>query len=242
MGRIRRRAAVIAGKREAQAIAATLGRDAGITRRRRRLTQAELGERVGLGQSEISHLERGNGARTSVETWVAIGMALGRPVAIGFSRDVVDPLPGDAGHLEAQELIVRVATAAGWVARVEVPSRPEDPRHSIDVVVERAATVVLVEIWNRLDDLGAALRSSDRKLTEAGGTAVRCCWALVDTAAYRAIVRRYPAVLRSRFGGPSDAWIRAIRTGAVPPTRPGLLWVDPRSATIRARRLPHAAG
>jgi transcriptional regulator with XRE-family HTH domain len=84
----RRRRARIVGAREAQAIAANLGRDVRSTRRRRHLTQAELGTLVDLSQAEISRLERGNGEGTSIETWVAIGMALERPIAIGFSRDV----------------------------------------------------------------------------------------------------------------------------------------------------------
>ena len=116
MRRIRRPPAVVTGSREAQAIAANLGRDAKATRQRRRLTQADLASLVGLGQSEISYLERGHGAQTSVETWVAIGIAPRRPIVIGFSRDVVDPLPQDRGHLSAQELVLRVAIAAGWHA------------------------------------------------------------------------------------------------------------------------------
>ena len=163
MRSIRRPPAVVTGLREAQAIAANLGRDSKVTRRRRHLTQAELGRRVGLSQSEISYLERGHGARTSVETWVAIGIALGRPIAIGFRRDVVDPLPLDAGHLAAQELVLRLATAGDWRGRIEVPTDPLDPRRSTDVVLSRAdGRLVLVEIWNRIDDLGAAVRSSDR--------------------------------------------------------------------------------
>ena len=115
MRRIRRPAAATSGVREARAVAATLGRETQLTRQARRLTQEELGGRVGLGQSEISYLERGFGARTSIETWVAIGLALNRPIAIGFGRDIVEPLR-DAGHLAAQELLTRLATAAGWRA------------------------------------------------------------------------------------------------------------------------------
>ena len=112
-----RRTARWDGLRESHAIAANLGRDLRATRRLRRLTQAQLADRVGLSQAEISSLEAGNGARTSLETWVAIGMALRRPVAIGFTRDSVQPL-NDAGHLAAQELVARIATAAGWARRV----------------------------------------------------------------------------------------------------------------------------
>ncbi len=236
----RRRRARILGGREAQAIAANLGRDTGTTRRRRRLTQAALGSLVGLSQSEISRLERGRGIGTSIETWVAIGMALERPLAIGFSRDVVDPLPADAGHLAAQELLLRIATAAGWTARFEAPSRPVDPRHATDLVLQAHDVTALVEIWNRLDDLGAAVRSTDRKLadvTDATSAPVRSVWILVDTAANREIVRRYPAILRSRFSGSSSAWVRAVEAGTAPPRGPGLAWIDVRSGRLRAVHL-----
>jgi transcriptional regulator with XRE-family HTH domain len=229
--------------REAQAIAANLGRDAKATRRRRRLTQAELGDRAGLGQSEISYLERGHGARTSIETWVAIGIALERPIAIGFSRDVVDPLPQDAGHLAGQELVLRLSGAAGWQGRAEVPSDPLDPRHSTDLELTAPnGRIVLIEIWNRIDDMGAAIRSSDRKLAEVArrqtsGDPIGSCWLLVDTAANREIVRRYPAIIRARFGGSSQAWVAALTTTATePPTEPGIAWIDIRSRRLRELR------
>jgi transcriptional regulator with XRE-family HTH domain len=232
---------VVTGIREAQAIAANLGRDAKATRRRRRLTQAELGDRVGLGQSEMSYLERGHGARTSIETWVAIGMALERPVAIGFSRDVVDPMLHGAGHLAAQELVLRLATAAGWQGRFEAPSDPLEPLHSTDLeLTDPNGRIVLVEIWNRLDDLGAAVRSSDRKLAEVSrrrvGAAIGSCWLLVDTAANREIVRRYPAIIRARFGGSSQAWVAALSAGTPAPIEPGIAWVDTRSRRLRELR------
>jgi transcriptional regulator with XRE-family HTH domain len=236
----RRRRARILGAREAQAIAANLGRDARVTRLRRRLTQEALGERVDLSQAEISRLEHGRGAGASIETWVAIGLALGRPVAIGFGRDIVDPDLRDAGHLAAQELVARIAGAAGWTAQVEASSDPARSWHATDILLRRGdATVVLAEIWNRLDDLGAALRSTDRKLAEVRPTpaAARSLWILVDTAANREIVRRYPTLLRSRFPAPSAAWVRAIGTGGGPPPAAGLIWADPRGGTLRPLRM-----
>jgi transcriptional regulator with XRE-family HTH domain len=243
MRRIRRPPAVTTGLREAQAIAANLGRDAKTTRQRRRLRQAELGRLVGLSQSEISYLERGHGARTSIETWVAIGIALQRPIAIGFSRDAVDPAPQDAGHLAAQELTLRLAMRAGWRGRFEVPSEPGAPRHVTDVELSAAdGQVVLVEIWNRLVDLGAAVRSSDRKLADVASRrghldSALSCWLLVDTAANREVVSRYPTILRARFSGSSAGWVGALTTGTTAPTRPGLAWIDVRSGRLRPLRL-----
>jgi hypothetical protein len=194
-----------------------------------------------MSQAEISALEAGRGGRTSIETWVATGIALDRPIAIGFGRDVAEPLPQEAGHLAAQELTLRLAATGGWRGRFEAPSRPIDPTHSTDVRLERdGGVVVLIEIWNRLDDLGAAARSSDRKLAgvaRSGTAAVASCWLLVDTAANRAIVRRYPAIFRARFGGSSAHWIRAITSGAPCPSQPGIAWIDVRSGRLRELRI-----
>ena len=233
----KRRIAQIAGAREARAIAATLGRETRATRRRRQLSQAALGERVGLGQSEISYLERGHGAGTSLETWVAIGIALDRPIAIGFSRDTIQPLQ-DAGHLAAQELVIRIAAAAGWLPTFETPSNPSDPRFVSDIVLTRERAV-LVEVWNRLDDLGAAVRSTDRKLADLAGRRepARSCWILVDSAANRAIVRQYPAILRARFPASWIEWVRGLTGRSEPPADPGLIWADVRSASLRPLRL-----
>ena len=221
--------------REARAIAGNLGREMRLTRRRRRLRQADLGDRVGLSQAQISALEAGAGARTSIETWVAIGIALERPIAIGFTRDVVQPL-NDAGHLAAQELVARIAIAAGWRAAIESPDDPRAPTGSTDLRLDRSNLRVLTEIWNRVDDLGAAVRSSDRKLGRApAGT--RVLWLLVDTAANHAIVRRYPTVLRARFPGSSAAWVRAVSARTDPPAEPGLAWIDTGGGRLRELRL-----
>jgi transcriptional regulator with XRE-family HTH domain len=241
MARRSRRSARWLGAREANAIAANLGRELRTTRRRRRLLQRQLADRVGLSQAEISSLEAGAGSRTSVETWVAIGMALDRPIAIGFSRDVVHPDLRDAGHLAAQELVLRIATGGGWSTQIEAPSDRDQPRHATDVLLCSAAgTTVLVEIWNRLDDLGAAIRSTDRKLADARAASgsARSVWILVDTAASGEIVHRYPTLLRSRFPGSSAAWIRAIERGEQPPSPPGLIWADLRAERLRPLRKP----
>lgn len=242
MRRARRSDASLVGRREAAAIAANLGREARSTRRRRRLTQAELGRRVGLGQSEISRLELGQGAATSIDMWVAIGIALRRPISIGFSRDVVEPLQ-DAGHLDAQELVIRLARAAGWRASFEAPVDIERPIGSTDVLLDgRHGVTVLVEVWNRVDDLGAAVRASDRKLALArSGRAtvdhIRSLWLFTDTAANRQIVRRYPAILRARFRGSSAGWVVAVAEGVPPPERPGVAWVDVRNGRLRELRI-----
>jgi transcriptional regulator with XRE-family HTH domain len=246
MPRRKRTSSEIAGAREAQAIAATLGREARSTRQRRRLTQAELGLRVGLSQSEISHLEAGHGQGTSIATWTAIGIALGRPLAIGFGRDIVPTTQG-AGHLAGQELLLRLAAAHGRVGQFELPTRATDPSLSIDVCLRdrKARLLILAEIWNRFDDLGAAARTMSRKVAEATVLAathdppdrVVWCWLLVDTAANREIVRTYPAVIKAIFDGSSQAWVQAFTGGSEPPGRPGIVWIQPRQGRLTELRV-----
>lgn len=249
MTRVRRTAAQVQGAREAARIGATLGGDLKRTRVRRRLTQRALGDRVGLSQGRISDLERGDGASAPLDTWLVLGLALDRPLAVSFSRDIEMDEPRDAGHLRAQELVLGLARRLGRRADLELATRPADPSRAIDVVIrdDPARCLVLVEIWNRLDDLGAAVRSTSRKRVEAQGLAilaagdgtpyrVASCWLLVETAANRRLVARYPEIFAARFGGSSVGWVRCLVEGAAPPMAPGLAWIDTRAGRILPMR------
>jgi transcriptional regulator with XRE-family HTH domain len=245
VSRVRRTDAAVQAGRESARVGATLGSDLRRTRKRRRLTQKALGERVGLSQGRIGDLERGGGATSPLGTWIALGIAIDRPLAVSFSREIESPEPRDAGHLAAQELVLGLARRHGRRADFELPTRPADPALSIDVALrdDGVRAFMVVEIWNRLDDLGAAVRATTRKTREAEGPAVLAardgppyrvaiCWLLVDTAANRRLVARYPEILESRFPGSSLAWVRCLTEGLPPPSQPGLAWIDPRSGRI----------
>jgi len=250
MRRVRGTAGEAEGVREARALASTLGRDAQVTRRRRRLTQQRMSKRIGISRARLGELERGLGDNAPLATWVKIGIALGRPLAVGFSRDIDAPgEPRDAGHLAAQELVLRLARSHGRRASVELATKPWDPSSWADVVLrdDRQRALLLIEIVNRAGDLGAGLCSSDRKTAElerfailAGGDGavyrVAVGWLLVDTAANRALAGRYAEVLRTRFPGSSAAWARAISEGAAPPSEAAIAWIDTRSRMIHALR------
>jgi hypothetical protein len=192
-------------------------------------------------------LEAGLGASAPLALWFALGSALERPFAAGFSRDlraVVEP--ADAGHLAAQELVLRLAREHGRRGCFELSTRPgarETGHVDVGLRDDPNRTLILIEVWNRLDDLGRASRRTQEKVVEASGLAafrgyrVAWCWLLVDTAANRLLVRRYPAVLRSQFAGSSHAWARCLAEGVLPPREPGLAWVDPRSGRIKPVRL-----
>lgn len=244
MQRRRRTDQMIAGDREARAIAGTLAREVRSTRLRRRMRQVDLAADIGLKQSRISAIERGVASGTPLVIWARIGSALGRPLAVSFSRDLQQDEPADAGHLAGQELLLRLVRASGRTTMFELPTRPESPLFSVDVCIrdDPNRTLILNELWNRFEDFGRAVRSTDRKVAEAaaigaliGGDEpyrIAWCWLLIDNAANRALMSRYPEIIASRFRGSSHQWARALTIGGPVPEEPGIAWLD-----LRAGRL-----
>lgn len=221
------------------AIAVSLGRAVRVSRLESGLSQAQVADRIGVHQSWISRIELGRGGSAGLDIWIAIGSALGRPLAIALSRPLGEERrPLDAGHLEIQEHLLSLARRTGRSAVFELPTRPADPRHSIDVCVRDAAARILFieEAWNTFTDLGAAIRSTRRKEAEAADVStaighgdpfrVATVWVVRDTAANRALLARYPHVVRSAFPGASRTWAQALCSGAAPPVLPGLVWFD----------------
>ncbi len=144
----------------------------------------------------------------------------------------------------------------GWSSRTDgaAPSscRPDPPTRPTRSTCTFASTtlrlLVIVEIWNRLDDLGAAVRATHRKEAEAAALAVvaggdgepyrvATLWLLRDSAANRALVRRYPAILAAEFPGSSRRWVDALERGTEPPRDRGIAWIDP-TRGLSALNLP----
>ena len=255
MDRRRRTRVEIEGDREARNVATALGGVVRRSRRRRGITQAALAVAVGLKQSRLSQIERGEATGTPLVVWVRLGIVLGQPLAVAFSRELTPAEPADAGHLAGQELVLGLARATGRRGLFEVATQPDDPSLSVDTCIRDDAhrTLIVNEIWNRFDDLGRAARSTDRKVAEAAGIAigisgerpyrVASCWLLVDTAANRALVARYPEIIAARFPGSSAAWVRSLVEGGPVPAAPGIAWIDLRAGRLRPmrRRRPAAA-
>lgn len=215
-------------------------------RKRRGWTQAELGRRVGLSQSAISRLERGEGGSLSVETWHRVALVLDLPFSIDLGRDPIEE-PTDAGHLAMQELVMRLGRTAGFRRTFELPSKPSDPARSTDVglVNDTQRRLILIECVNTFGNVGASVRSSDRKRAESEAHAialghgrpydVHVCWVVKATRRNRDLVARYPELFESRFPGSSRAWVRALEGGSAatpPPREIGLIWCDVRATRI----------
>jgi transcriptional regulator with XRE-family HTH domain len=227
------------GMAEALGIAVKAGRT------RLRLSQAELAARVGVHQSWISRIELGQGEGVPLELWVALGVALGRPLAMTFSRPLGELRgPADAGHLSMQERLLALARATGRAVTFELPTRPADPSRSIDVCVRDARHRVLLieEAWNTFGDLGAAARSTNRKVAESADLAatfddgppyrVAAVWVVRPSTTNRALLGRYPAIFKAACPGSSRTWARALVSDVAPPREPGLVRLDPASGRI----------
>jgi transcriptional regulator with XRE-family HTH domain len=223
---------------------ATIGRTVRSMRMLRGWTQADLGERSGMGRMMVSRIEGGMSA-IDADVLERLGVAFGVPVLLGFGRDPMEDV-ADAGHLAIQELALRLARAAGFTAQFELATRPQTPRHSIDVAVadDRRRIAIVIECWNTFGDIGAAARSTARKVAELEALvarwgediAVSSVWIVRDTARNRELIARYPEVFRSRFPGSSVAWVAALTAGGPIPTDAGLVWCDLRATRIFARR------
>lgn len=234
----RRSQLLVEANRELARVAAALGLEVKTARRGRHLTQKQLATLVGVDRSWISKVERGLGGGASLRVWVALGLAVDRPLSAGLARDR-QSAPTDAGHLAIQELLLRLARTVGRTRFVELATRSSDLARSTDVAAidDRARVVILQEAWNTIGDIGAGLRSSSRKRAEASGLAVLAggdsgpymvasCWVVRATEHNRTLVARYPEVFGTAFPGSSTAWVRSLAVGGSPPAEPGLVWCD----------------
>jgi transcriptional regulator with XRE-family HTH domain len=156
------------------AVAGSLGQGVRSGRKRIRITERELSDRVGVDQTRISQIELGRGEGAPLSVWIAIGLALDQPLAVAFSRPLGETRePTDSGHLAMQERLLTMAKQTGRTATFELPTRPSDPSRSIDVCVRdaRHRVLIIAEAWNTFGDVGAAARSTARKCAEAADLA-----------------------------------------------------------------------
>jgi transcriptional regulator with XRE-family HTH domain len=238
MSRLRRPDLAVEATRRNQEQCARLGGEILAARRRRRWSQETLARRAGVSAMMVSRLERGRGAHASLDTWQRVLTALGIPLTVNMARDPMEE-PADAGHLKVQELILRLGRATDRGRSFELPTRPADPSRSSDTGLrdDPHRTLLLVECWNTMGNIGEAARSSARKTAEAEGLAaaiggddgpyrIAACWVVRATRRNRELVARYPEVFAARFPGSSVGWARALSDGAPPPREPGLVWCD----------------
>lgn len=233
---VRRPKLAVEAERRSREQQARIGAEIQAMRERRGWTRIDLAARAGLGRMVESRIERGLG-KPDLDTLQRLAMALGRPFIVSFGGR--DPLEStaDAGHLAIQELVLRLGRTAGYLGSFELQSRPAESWRSVDVGLasDVRRRLILSECWNTIGDVGAAARSSARKLLDMDaiatarwgeGAEVGLVWVVRATSRNRALVARYPEVFASRFPGSSRGWVEALTTGSRPPSEPGLVWCD----------------
>jgi transcriptional regulator with XRE-family HTH domain len=224
-----------------------LGSEIAAARRRRRRTQQQVAAAVGISRATLSRMELGRGHGAPIGTWLALAAELGLAPRFELQRDWRED-PADAGHLAVQELLLRLGRVTGHDRRFELRTRSSDPSRSIDVNwrSDQARRLIVIEAWNTIGDIGAGVRSFQRKLADAEELAivvgdgrpyeVRGVWVVRASKRNRDLVARYPEVFRAAFPGSSGTWAAALTTGTRPPDRPGLVWCDVRATRIFAWR------
>lgn len=215
---------------------ARLGSEIQAMRERRGWTRTELAQRAGLGRMVESRIERGTG-NPDLDALQRIALAFDRPLVVSFGGRDPSEAPADAGHLAIQELALRLGRSAGYTGSFELTTRPAEPWRSADVGLasDVRRRLIHVECWNTIGDVGAAARSSARKLAEledlatarwGDASSTGLVWIVRATKRNRALIARYPEVFASRFPGSSRGWVDALTTGSDPPSEPGLVWCD----------------
>lgn len=252
MAGIRRTKARIAGEAMAAEAARAAGAAVRASRKRRHLAQEVLARNVGVSRSRLADIETGDGAGLPLDTWFALGEALGRPFKAEFVRDRLEQ-PADAGHLDIQELVLGLGRHVGYDRIFELATRPADPTRSSDAALldRRQRRLILNECWNTFGNIGESARSSDRKMAEAAQLAIAMagdgppyqlglCWIVRDTARNRELIARYRHIFEARFPGSSTAWVRALTEGGPIPAQPGMVWCDLRATRLFAWRRQRA--
>jgi transcriptional regulator with XRE-family HTH domain len=189
----------------------------------------------------ISRIERGE-RRLDLEVLERLAIVFGVYLAVSLGRDPTEDV-ADAGHLAMQELVLRRGRANGLTRQFELATKPAEAWRSADVVLgsDPQHTLVDIECWNTIGDVGAATRSSSRKQVDLEQVAVgrwgedaiaRLVWVVRDSAKNRELISRYPEVFATRFPGSSRAWVRALTRGGPIPEEPGLLWCDVRRGRL----------
>ena len=133
-------------------------------RRRKGLTQAQLGRRIGISRSELGRWEASNLDRCSVEETERWATSLNARLLIDLRVDGERPLV-DARHAQMQNWLVALLRGAGWIVEAEASFNVYGDRGRIDVLAfhPTAQAMVVAEIKSRVDDAQELLGRLDVK-------------------------------------------------------------------------------
>jgi transcriptional regulator with XRE-family HTH domain len=194
-------------------------------RRRARLTQKELGARVGLSQQEMSLLGRGHFNAVQVRTVRSVfsGVEAGIEWEIRWRGGALDRLL-DERHAELVGPIGDLLASDGWEVIRSSPNNVFGERGSIDLVAwhSSTATLLIVEVKTEVTSIEATIRKHDEKVRLGPEVAAnRLGWrprsvarllVLPETRTARRQVERADPILRRAYptlGWAMRRWIHA---------------------------------
>ena len=184
-----------------------VGRILRALRRRRGLTQKDLGRRANASQQAISLIERGHGGRLSGDTVRRVFAALDARWAptVSWRGGDLDRLL-DAEHAKLVGEISRRLADAGWEVAVEVTYSDFGDRGSVDVLAARrdAQAMLVVEVKSELTAIEATLRKLDEKVRIVQGSIGRERFGFRPRSVGRLLVLPSTNVARRRVAGSSD--------------------------------------
>jgi transcriptional regulator with XRE-family HTH domain len=236
----------IQARNRSRYLAERIGRSLFDARTGSRRLQREIAVRAGISQPFYSKIERGGGARASLETLAACALACDTQLAAFLEALPGATLPRDIEHVRRQQAVISLATGGGWRATPELPIDPEAARsRSVDVFLERRTRLeaAIVEIVDLVTDVGGAFRGHADKVNAARrafGPEWRVAGLLVvrGTSRNRALIRDLGDVIGARYPASSVAWLDALRNPQTPmPDADGFAWTGATSPDLRPARL-----
>lgn len=219
-------------------------------RRARKLSQAELAVRAGVGRETVSRLERGLVDGLSIGALRAVSRALAMPsiAPLGWRSPEVDRLR-DRDHAGLVEGLARLLLASGWTFDPEYTFNYFGERGSVDALAchpERRA-LLIGEVKTRIWDLQDMLSTLDRKRRvvpalvgrERGWRAQSLGVVLFmpERSTHRHLIERYAATFDSAL---PDRQVRVRRWLADPAGSLRGIYFLPDSREIDRRKVPPA--
>ena len=222
-----------------------LGRTLRALRIRQGLRQADLGRQVGVSQSLVSRIERGQVDSVRLRDVDDLVQKLGGDlrVTVRWRGGDIDRLL-DEGHAALIGVAAAMLENAGWLIRPEVTFANYSDRGSMDLLAWHpgTSTVLVVEVKTELTSIEETLRTHDMKTRNALKVArERAGWegrvaagllVLPDSSTTRRRANRHDLVFRRAYpitGVAAKAWLREP-TGAA-----GILMFLPFTTATRGR-------
>ncbi len=199
--------------RRAQAVLNDLGNEIREARTGRGLSQAFVGDAVGLSRNQIGLIEHGEAPRVSLRDLARLLAGVGLELS-ARAYPAGPPIRDAAQQALVDRLRARLHASARWSSEVALPI--EGDLRAWDAVVIVDAVRVAVEAETRLRDVQATRRRLNLKLRDDPRIG-RLVLLLADTRTNRAAVRDLTLGLGPEFPVPARVALRCLAAERAPP-------------------------